>query len=219
MLFRYPLQNPTITQGYGATEFAQTSGKEPNGFHTGIDMISSNKNVYAARKGVVTYAGWDKTGFGNLVKIEHDDNSISYYGHNSSIAVKVGDMVYEETAIAIMGNTGNTNADPVTGQGGIHLHFGVKVKGNWIDPTSYLLSETMVEQFEKLASKMESYYQDNITGDIYVTYMKNRFQITDNTRDLIARFVSAFFPDHFTTKAKIESMFPNKKDTLSAIYK
>ena len=66
----------------------------------------------------MVYAGWDNGGYGNLVVIQHDNGTHTYYAHNSSIYVSVGDSVEQGEQIAAMGATGRVT--------GVHCHFEVR---------------------------------------------------------------------------------------------
>ena len=98
--------------------------------HDGIDMgCSTGTIVMAADGGTVTYAGY-MGGYGNLVIIDHQNGMESYYGHNSSLTVSVGDKVYQGQQIAFSGNTGRST--------GPHIHFGIMVNGSFENPRNYL---------------------------------------------------------------------------------
>ena len=99
-------------------------------FHTGLDIAARyGASILAADGGKVTYSGWQGS-YGKLVVITHDNGMQTYYAHNSSLAVSVGDRVYQGQVIAYAGRTGNTT--------GTHCHFGVKVGGSFVNPLSYL---------------------------------------------------------------------------------
>ena len=106
--------------------------------HAGIDIAgASGSAICAARAGTVVYAGWDNGGYGNLVVIEHDNGTHTYYAHNSSIYVSVGQTVEQGEQIAAMGATGRVT--------GVHCHFEVRLgsfQGLYIasttDPMNYL---------------------------------------------------------------------------------
>ena len=110
--------------------------------HAGIDIAgSAGSDICAARAGTVVYAGWDKGGYGNLVVVEHDNGTHTYYAHNSAICVSVGDTVEQGEKIAEMGSTGRVT--------GVHCHFELRLgnfEGLYVaatsDPMEYLdLSE------------------------------------------------------------------------------
>ena len=83
--------------------------------HQGIDIAAPiGTPVLAAASGVVVGAGWH-SGYGNLVKIEHLDGSVTFYGHNQRILVTPGQKVEQGQQIAEMGSTGHST--------GSHVHF------------------------------------------------------------------------------------------------
>ena len=99
-------------------------------YHSGIDIAASyGAAVCAADGGTVTYAGY-KGSYGNLVIITHDNGTQTYYGHNSSLTVSVGDKVYKGQQGARAGSTGRST--------GVHCHFEIRVGGTSVNPLSYL---------------------------------------------------------------------------------
>ena len=99
-------------------------------FHSGIDLHAAyGENVMAADGGTVTKAGWS-SGYGNLVVITHDNGTQTYYGHNSSLVVSVGQKVYQGQVIAKAGSTGRST--------GVHCHFEVRVHGTAVNTLNYL---------------------------------------------------------------------------------
>lgn len=98
--------------------------------HKGIDIAGRyGTAIYAADGGEVTYAGW-MGGYGYLVRIEHFNGYVTYYGHNSSLLVQPGQKVYKGQQIARMGSTGNST--------GNHCHFEVRYNGVPKNPLNYL---------------------------------------------------------------------------------
>ncbi|MDI3311560.1 MAG: M23 family metallopeptidase, partial [Thermoanaerobacterium sp.] len=99
-VFDFPIRGHiVITSRYG-----QRWGR----LHAGIDIAASiNDPIYAADGGTVVFAGWEN-GYGNLVKIDHGNGYVTYYGHASKLLVKRGDKVYKGQEIALVGMTGNT---------------------------------------------------------------------------------------------------------------
>lgn len=123
--FRWPTSG-TLTSRYGYRKIFGGSS-----FHGGIDIANSyGTDVVAADGGIVTYAGWNSGGYGKLVQIDHQNGYVTYYGHNSSILVSVGDKVYKGQHIAEMGSTGRST--------GNHCHFEVRVNGERDNPLNYL---------------------------------------------------------------------------------
>ena len=98
--------------------------------HEGIDIACpSGSPVAAAAGGTVIYAGW-MGGYGNLVVIDHGGGIATAYGHNTSVAVGMGQSVGQGQVIAYSGSTGHST--------GPHVHFEVRVNGQAVDPLGYL---------------------------------------------------------------------------------
>ncbi len=120
-----------ISSGFGGRNVSVGSSN-----HKGLDIANkTGTDVCAADSGTVIYAGFlDGSGYGNVVKIEHDNGDLTYYAHLSQILVSAGDRVCQGQLIARMGATGN-----VTGP---HLHFELRPSGgNPVDPASHLTGE------------------------------------------------------------------------------
>ena len=97
--------------------------------HLGFDLASfANTAVLAANRGKVLFAG-DLGIYGNCVVIDHGLGVQSLYGHLSSIAVKVGDVVTKEQELGKSGMTGLA--------GGDHLHFTMLVNGQMVNPIEW----------------------------------------------------------------------------------
>lgn len=97
--------------------------------HTGIDIgVPSNKRVVAAASGTVIVAS-SYGGYGNAVVIDHGSGISTLYGHNNQLLVSVGQKVSQGQTIAKSGSTGWST--------GPHLHFEVRVGGEYVDPMNY----------------------------------------------------------------------------------
>ena len=124
--FRWPT-NGRITSTFGGRASPGGIGSTN---HKGIDIANSKGTpIYAADGGTVTYAGW-MSGYGYLVRIDHGNGYVTYYGHNSSLLVSAGQHVYKGQQIAKMGSTGNST--------GNHCHFEIRVNGVPKNPLKYL---------------------------------------------------------------------------------
>ncbi|PTQ74579.1 M23 family metallopeptidase [Celeribacter persicus] len=98
--------------------------------HEGQDFASAyGTPIYATADGVVTFAGW-QSGYGRLVKIQHEFGIETRYGHQSQILVKVGQRVSRGEQIGAMGNSGRST--------GTHLHYEIRVQGKAVDPMTYI---------------------------------------------------------------------------------
>ena len=68
---------------------------------------------------------------GNTIGIQHTNDIITWYKHNSSLLKKAGDYVKAGEAVAIIGNTGDLTDGP-------HLHFELWHSGKAVDPEDYI---------------------------------------------------------------------------------
>ena len=99
--------------------------------HRGIDIAAPiGTPIVAAAAGTVIGVGW-YSGYGNMVKLEHLDGSVTYYAHNHRNLVTHGQRVKQGEQIAEMGNTGHST--------GPHLHFEIHLSSKQvIDPLALL---------------------------------------------------------------------------------
>lgn len=104
--------------------------------HTGIDIGGKNGDpIYAVKSGRVISAGWDGSGYGNMVRIDHGGGVQSWYAHQSVVSVSVGQSV--ETGQRI-GSVGYTGSVVPKSPAGAHLHFEIRVNGSPRNPVQYL---------------------------------------------------------------------------------
>ncbi|MBI5486061.1 MAG: M23 family metallopeptidase [Deltaproteobacteria bacterium] len=102
--------------------------------HEGIDLVApTGTPVYAISDGTLAFHG-EKGPNGNLVVIEHSGGMFSYYAHLSAYAPRLRDgaPVQHGQLVGYVGSTGRST--------GPHLHFGIKVNGEFVDPESYIKS-------------------------------------------------------------------------------
>ena len=98
--------------------------------HSGVDFAGKlGSDVVSVAAGVVTFAG-KRSGYGNLVEINHGKGYATRYGHNSENLVKVGDTVKKGDVVAKMGTTGRST--------GPHVHFEVLYNGRAVNPKKYI---------------------------------------------------------------------------------
>ncbi|MFQ1004412.1 peptidoglycan DD-metalloendopeptidase family protein [Modestobacter sp. SSW1-42] len=101
--------------------------------HNGVDIAAPiGTPIYAAAAGRVVRAG-EASGYGLAVYLQHDDGSVSVYGHINDYFVTAGQRVSAGTVIAEVGNKGQST--------GPHLHFQVNTAGlhtGAVDPISWL---------------------------------------------------------------------------------
>lgn len=127
-VFTWPAPgHTTITSPFGYRTHPILKVKK---LHTGIDIsCSSGSKVVAANKGTVIHAGW-LGGYGNAVMIDHGGGIVTLYAHNSSLLVSVGQKVSKGQQISRSGSTGMST--------GPHLHFEVRVNGDYKNPMGWL---------------------------------------------------------------------------------
>ena len=95
--------------------------------HHGIDIhLNTGNKVYAAFDGIVRYAQYNESGFGNCVIIRHLNGLETVYAHLSRIQAPLNGFVKSGDIIGLGGNTGRSQ--------GPHLHFEVRYKDFSIDP-------------------------------------------------------------------------------------
>ena len=111
----------TVTSPYGAR----------GGGHLGVDIANDlGTPIYATTSGKVIDAG-PASGFGKWVRVQHDDGTISVYGHINRALVSQGQQVNAGQQIATMGNRGQST--------GPHLHFEIWQNGGQkINPVTWL---------------------------------------------------------------------------------
>lgn len=108
-----------------------SNGFNPAGGHYGIDIVSKeNEAIKATLDGTVIVSTWTLA-TGNVIILQHNNNLVSVYEHNSVLMKKVGDYVKAGDVIAIIGNTGELTTGP-------HLHFELWYKGTPVNPQQYM---------------------------------------------------------------------------------
>jgi murein DD-endopeptidase MepM/ murein hydrolase activator NlpD len=121
-----------VTQGFISSYFGQRedpiTGREE--FHKGVDFAGNEgDSVVAVAAGVVTWSG-ERSGWGNLVEIDHGKGYATRYAHNEQTLVTVGQTVRRGQPIALMGSTGHST--------GPHVHFEVLRNGRQVDPVTFI---------------------------------------------------------------------------------
>jgi murein DD-endopeptidase MepM/ murein hydrolase activator NlpD len=121
------VRNGHLSSKYG-TRIDPFSGKKEH--HKGVDIAGKEgSNVLALGDGVVIWAG-KRTGYGNLIEVDHGNGYITRYGHNKQHLVQVGETVRKGQPVALMGNTGRST--------GPHVHIEVLRNGKQVNPSKYL---------------------------------------------------------------------------------
>src|SRR6185503_10898823 len=124
-----PLQDATLTSNFGMRTHPILGGRRN---HKGIDLAQpSGTPVYATADGVVGKAEWFSS-YGNYIQIEHGGEMETRYAHLSGYAVAAGEFVHKGQLIGYVGTTGRST--------GPHLHYEVRVAGEAVDPTPYMVA-------------------------------------------------------------------------------
>ncbi|NQY68188.1 MAG: M23 family metallopeptidase [Flavobacteriales bacterium] len=104
---------------------------DPTIQHFGVDIVApKDETIKCTLSGTVILATWTSE-TGHVIGVQHKNNLISLYKHNSILLKKVGNYVKAGDPIAIIGNTGNLTTGP-------HLHFELWLNGNALDPAAYI---------------------------------------------------------------------------------
>lgn len=100
--------------------------------HFGTDIVTAPKAVVSSTlDGTVIMTGWTmETGF--VIIVQHSNNLISVYKHNSNLLKEMGDRVWAGEAIAMVGDSGELYTS------GPHLHFEIWYNGEPLNPTQYI---------------------------------------------------------------------------------
>ncbi len=99
--------------------------------HWGVDLVAKKgEPIHAVTNGTVILASWTQDS-GNVIAVQHPNQLISVYKHNSSLLKKAGDFVKAGETIAIIGNSGELTTGP-------HLHFELWNKGNPVNPEDFI---------------------------------------------------------------------------------
>jgi murein DD-endopeptidase MepM/ murein hydrolase activator NlpD len=125
-----------VKAGYISSYFGSRTdpftGKGAN--HRGVDFAGkTGSDVISVAAGVVTYSG-PRSGYGNMVEINHGNGYVTRYAHNDKNLVTPGDQIHPGQKIALMGATGRAT--------GPNLHFEVWLRGRPVDPVKYIRQET-----------------------------------------------------------------------------
>ncbi len=115
-----PLRNPVISDKFN-----------PKTSHWGIDLVAKkNEPIHVVADGTVVLSSWTQDS-GNVIAVQHPNQLISVYKHNSALLKKAGDFVKAGEAVAIIGNSGELTTGP-------HLHFELWYNGNPVNPEDFI---------------------------------------------------------------------------------
>lgn len=118
-----------FTSGFGVR--VSPLGENAEKMHEGLDVANAvGTPIHSPAQATVIYAG-RKSGYGQIVILDHGYGLETWYGHTSKVLVKAGQRIRRGQRIALMGNSGHST--------GSHLHYEVRVHGIPVDPLAYIL--------------------------------------------------------------------------------
>lgn len=125
-----------ISSGFGFRPNPFTGGGGE--FHPGLDFKGPyGAPIFAAAQGVVSFVG-QRSGYGNVVEIDHGNGLVTRYAHMSGFTTVVGNQVQPGEQIGKIGSTGRST--------GPHLHFEVRIGDRAINPRPFLEAASHVQQ-------------------------------------------------------------------------
>jgi murein DD-endopeptidase MepM/ murein hydrolase activator NlpD len=134
-----PFRRPTgarTTSGYGV-RFDPFNGRPA--LHQGQDFAAPlNTPIYATAPGVVSFVGV-RSGYGNVVEIDHGRGFKTRFAHLNSMAVQAGQRIALGQRVGAMGTTGRST--------GVHLHYEVWMNGRPQNPARFMRAgDQLVQQ-------------------------------------------------------------------------
>lgn len=124
-------QNHDYYHFFPPVEGIVTQSFDEKKWHYGTDIVAkANAKVAAVLDGVVIFTDWTvKTGY--VIQVQHTNDLISVYKHNSILLKKQGDYVRAGEVLGVVGNTGEESSGP-------HLHFELWRAGNPLNPENFI---------------------------------------------------------------------------------
>jgi N-acetyl-anhydromuramyl-L-alanine amidase AmpD len=131
----FGVQNPMEPLGDkytdGGVGYIWKQGAIAGHWHNGTDYATPcGTPLLSCAAGTVTFAGWDATGFGNRVSVDHGNGLQTLVGHLQQIDVHVGQHVTTGQRLGLSGTTGNST--------GCHTHWSVQQGDEYVSPVPYL---------------------------------------------------------------------------------
>lgn len=137
-----PANVAMVTSSYG---YRRDPFSGEGAFHSGLDFRGTRGTpIHAAAAGRVSFVG-TKSGYGNVVEIDHGQGIVTRYAHLSRFDVKQGQRVAAGVTVALMGSTGRST--------GPHLHFEVRMNGTAMNPRLFLEAKKDVLETKAVAAQ------------------------------------------------------------------
>jgi len=125
------IPNLDIPQLISPLEGVVTSSYDKALGHFAVDIAAANNTpIKSCYEGTVVFSDWTSE-TGHIIILQHENNLLSAYKHNSALLKEVGEFVRSGEAIAIIGNSGENSTGP-------HLHFELWFEGAAINPEDFI---------------------------------------------------------------------------------
>ena len=157
-----PVPYAGITSKFGYRVHPTLGRRE---MHRGTDLKAPiGTPIYATADGIVEYAGFhEKSGYGNLIILQHNYGFKTYFGHLNKVVIKYGSFIKKGELIGYSGNTGMSN--------GPHLHYEVRFFSRALNP--YWFIKWNVKSYQTIFEKEKSIpWQSLITATAHVKIPK-----------------------------------------------
>ncbi|MEM1287980.1 MAG: M23 family metallopeptidase [Pseudomonadota bacterium] len=152
-LIRNPVPNGRFRSGFGMRLHPILRYRR---MHNGVDFSAPRGTpIMAAGNGTVTDAKWS-SGYGRMLTLRHANGYETRYAHLNGFArgISVGTEVQQGQVVAYVGSTGLST--------GPHLHYEVKVNGNFVDPMNIRVAR-----------------EETLTGDRLIAFERERNRIDE----------------------------------------
>ena len=139
LTFAAPVAHP-VNSRFGVRHLA---GEAAPRRHEGVDFAApTGTPVTASAEGEVVRTGYEPSGYGRFIEVEHANGMRTFYAHLSRVDVRRGDRVLRGERIGRVGSTGYST--------GPHLHFEVRRNGGKLNPEG-VMGESYVVRLETSA--------------------------------------------------------------------
>lgn len=162
-----PIEYHGITSKFGYRIHPTLHTRE---FHRGSDMKAEfNTPVHATADGIVEYAGYHKkSGYGNLVIVQHNYGFKTYFGHLRKVTVHAGEFIKKGDLVAYTGSSGLSN--------GPHLHYEIRFLQRALNPFWFIKWD--VKNFKEIFEKEKNIPWQSLVTAVSNIKMNNTTQTT-----------------------------------------
>ncbi len=146
----WPIDRTTLKYGVGAFGMRTHPIYKRRAMHKGIDLPCDTGNpIYATADGIVERSeqGLRRSGYGQMVLLQHKFGYQTRYAHMSERLVAQGDTVRRGDVIGLIGSTGAST--------GPHLHYEVIVRGEVVNPLNFFNRDMSKEEYQRLMEQVQ----------------------------------------------------------------